>query len=71
MLSFLLGVIFPQLSTRIPTNRLKALNALGRSTRGIATELLDNAAKEEANVGVGGEVDRSILGTLGEIFVSC
>ena len=67
MLSFILGVIYPGLSWRIPNDRRKALVSIATSTRGIATELLDRAAREKANGGAG-EVDKSILGALGESF---
>jgi len=68
MLSFLLGLIFPDLAMRLPTSRKESFKSITRSTRGIATELLDKAAKEKAGVSAGGEVDKSILGTLGENF---
>ena len=65
MFSFLLGIIFPGLSARMPNNRTTALKSLVRSTRGLAVELLDKVAKEEVDVSAG-EVDSSILGVLGE-----
>ena len=68
MLSFLLGIIIPDLSSRIPNGRRTALQSLVRSTRGIATELLDKAAKEKVDASAG-EVDNSILGVLGENFI--
>jgi len=68
MLSFLVGVIFPQLSSWMPTSRKDSLKKLGNNTRGIAAELLYKAAKEKADVDVGGQVDKSILGALGEEF---
>ena len=67
MLSVILGVVCPGLSWRIPTARKTSLMSIATSTRVIATELLDRAAKEKANGGAG-EVDESILGALGESF---
>ena len=64
-LSFLLGTIFPGLSMRIPNKHMRALGSVGRETREIASELLDKATKEKAEVGAG-EVDKSIFGALGE-----
>ena len=65
MLGFLLGIILPDLSSRMPNNRRTALKSLVRSTRGLATELLDRTEKEKVTAG---EIDRSILGVLGEDF---
>lgn len=52
---------------RMPTERRRLLKAVATSTRGLATELLDKIAKEKAGENVG-EVDKSILGALGESF---
>ena len=67
MLGFLLGMVFPNLSIRMPNNRRKAIRSLMTSTRGVAVELLDKATKEKADISAG-EVDKSILGALREIF---
>ena len=67
MLSFLLGMVFPKLSIRMPNNRRKAIKSLVASTRGVAIELLDKATKEKADVNAN-EIDKSILGALREIF---
>ena len=66
MFSFLLGLILPQFSSRIPNDRKKSLDLVALSSRRTATELLDKAAKEKADSGSGDEVDKSILGALGE-----
>ena len=65
MLSVVLGVVCPGLAWRIPNERTKSLISVATSTRGMATELLDRTAKEKANGGAS-EVDKSILGALGE-----
>ena len=67
MFSFLLGLILPGFSSRLPTDRKRSLDLVALSSRRTATELLDKAAREEAD-GSEGEVDKSILGTLGETF---
>jgi len=67
VLSFIFGVLFPNLSLRMPNNRRKGIKSIMRSTRGIATELLDKATKEKADISTC-EVDKSILTALGEIF---
>ena len=67
MLSVVLGDVFPGFSWRIPNERTKSLMLLATSSRGIATDLLDRAANEKASDGEG-EVDKSILGRLGEGF---
>ena len=65
MLTFVLGTIIPGLSMKIPNKHMRAMGWLARETREIASELLDKAARETAEVGVG-EVDKSIFGGLGE-----
>ena len=72
MLSLLLRLIFPELSSLIPNHRRESLRSIGTSTRGIATELLDKAEKEKGDGSEVSEVDQSILGALGKVFfVSC
>jgi len=51
----------------IPNQRRKKLKALAESVETIAGDLLDRAAKERDVVG--GEVDRSIIGTLSTIDI--
>ena len=73
MLSIVLRVVCPTLSWfgynqywwRIPNERTKSLTLIATSTTRIATELLGRAAKEKANGGAS-EVNKSILGALGE-----
>ena len=65
MFGFLFGLVFPELSSRLPTDRREKLLSIARSARETATELLDKAAKENAD-GSAGQVDNSILGVLGE-----
>ena len=67
MLAFLLGPRFPSLFKMIPNQRRKKLKALAESVETIAGDLLDRAAKERDVVG--GEVDRSIIGTLSTIDI--
>ena len=65
MLSFVVGMIFPGLSTKIPNQRTRIMKSFGNGVRDIASELLDKATKEKAEVGAG-EVDKSVIGALGE-----
>ena len=65
MLPSVLGMALPGLSTKIPTERRQKLKTFANGVREIASELLDKATKEKAEVGVG-EVDKSIIGALGE-----
>jgi len=65
MLSFVLGMILPGLSSKIPNRLMRTMTSLAMGLRGIASELLDKATKEKAEVGAG-EVDKSIIGALGE-----
>ena len=65
MFTFLFGLIFPELSTRLPSAHRDSLKSIKRSTRGTATELLDKAAKEKAD-DCASEVNKSILGALGK-----
>ena len=44
---------------------MQMMGLLGRGIREIASELLDKATTEKAEVGAG-EVDKSIIGALGE-----
>ena len=64
-LSILVGLIFPDLSMKIPNDRRKSFRSIATSTREIAIGLLDKATKEKAD-DIAGEVDKSILGSLGE-----
>ena len=66
MLSLVLGMILPALSTTIPNKFTRTLRSFASGIRGIATDLLHKATKEKAELGVG-EVDKSIIGALGEI----
>jgi len=65
MLSFVFGMILPGLSTRIPSEHMRRFRSLASGIREIASELLDKATKEKAEVGEG-EVEKSIIGALGE-----
>ena len=65
MLSFIVGMIFPGLSTKIPNQRTRIMKSFGSGIKEIASELLDKVTKEKAEVGAG-EVDKSIIGALGE-----
>jgi len=65
MLSFVLGMILPSLSTKIPNKLMQTMRSLGRGIREIADELLDKATKEKAEI-CAGEVEKSIIGALGE-----
>jgi len=64
-LSYLLGPILPALSSKIPNERRDKLKDLGRDIRGIATALLEKAAREKVAVGMKFEVNESIIGALG------
>ena len=65
MLSFVVGMTFPGLATKIPNQRTRIMKSFGNGVRDIASELLDKATKEKAEVGAG-EVDKSVIGALGE-----
>ena len=65
MFSFLFGLIFPELSSRLPSDRRKKLQSIAKCAKETATELLAKAATENVD-GSGGEVDKSNLGVLDE-----
>ena len=65
ILSFVFGMILPGLSTKIPNQLTRIMRSLGSGVREIASDLLDKAMNEKAEVGAG-EVDQSIIGALGE-----
>ena len=60
MLTFVVGMILPGLSTRIPNEHMRSFGAIASGIREIASELLDKATQEKA------EVEKSIIGALGE-----
>ena len=64
MLSSVLGMILPGLSAKIPNKRSRMMKSFASGVREIASELLDKATKEKAELG---EVDKSIIGALGEM----
>ena len=69
MLSVVLGMILPGLSTKIPNKRTQAMRLLASGIRELANELLDKATKEKDEVGAV-DVDKSIIGALGEQCLS-
>ena len=64
-LSFLLGHL-SKLVSWIPTERTNTVKSFTKSIRGIASDLLDKAAKEKAAGVKEGEGDKSIIGALGK-----
>jgi len=67
MLSFVLGIILPGLSTKIPNKLMRTMRSLARGLREIASELLDKATIEKVEVDAG-VVEKSIIGALGELL---
>jgi len=57
--------MWPGLATKIPNKHMRTMRSLATGLRGIASELLDEATKEKAEAGAG-EVEKSIIGALGE-----